>query len=86
MMPCVELLQRVRAVRRERTATARGPIERGVVMHHRHAVARQADVELEPVGADRKAVVERDERVFRAQLRPAAMREHQWRPERGDRM
>ena len=40
-----------------------------VVVHDDDAVAREVDVELEPVGAERQAVVERRERVLRPQRR-----------------
>ena len=57
--------------------------ERPIVMHDDDAVAREADVELEAVGAERQAVVERGDRVLRRERAAAAMREHQG-PRRGE--
>ena len=55
-----------------------------VVVHDDDAVARQVHVELEPIGAERQAVVERGDRVLRRERAAAAMREHQ-RPRRAER-
>ena len=46
-------------------------------MHHDHAVARQVHVQFEAVGAEREAVVERRDRVFRRQRAATAMGKHQ---------
>jgi len=51
------------------------------VVHDDDAVAREADVELEPVAAEAKAVVEGLDRVLGRKRAAAAMREHQ-RPQR----
>ena len=47
-----------------RAGIAGRALERIVVMHDDHAVARQVHVELEAVGAAGQAVVERDQRVL----------------------
>ena len=59
-------------------------IERRVVMDDDDAVARQVHVELEAVGAERQAVVERRDRVLGRQRAAAAMREDE-RPGRRQR-
>ena len=46
-------------------------------MHDDDAVARQVDVELEPVGAKREAVIERGDGVLRPERRAAAVRVHE---------
>ena len=56
-------------------APVRRALQRRVVMHDDDAVARQVHVELEAVGAERQAVVERRDRVLRPQRGAAAMRE-----------
>ena len=59
-------------VGRERStppAEVRRPVERRVVMHDDDAVPRQADVELEAVGAERQAVVERGDACSPARAR-----------------
>ena len=63
--------------RRDRPAPVRRPLQRRVVVDDDHAVARQVDVELEPVGAERQAVIEGREGVLGRERAPAAVREHQ---------
>ena len=46
-------------------------------MNHDNLVAREVDVELEAIGAGRQSAIERCNRVFRANLAAAAMREHE---------
>ena len=65
-------------------AAVRGPIQRRVVVHDDDPVARQMDVELQPVGAERQPVIEGEERVLRPKRRPAAMRENLWSPSARD--
>ena len=48
-----------------------------IVVNDDDAVAREVHVELEAVGAEREAVVERRDRVLRRQRAAAAMREHE---------
>ena len=69
--------QLIRGAIRDRAAQRRRPIQGPIVMHDDHAVAREVDVELEAVGAEREAVVERGDRILRRQRAPAAMREHE---------
>ena len=52
----------------------RCPVQRGVVHDHRHAVARQADVQFDPVCTGGKPGAEGHERVLRCQGRTAPMR------------
>jgi len=61
----------------DRTAQGRGAVERPIVMNDDDAVARQVNVELDSVGSERQAVVERFHRVFRRKRAAAAVREHQ---------
>jgi hypothetical protein len=53
------------------------------VMNDRDAVAREAHVKLEAVGATGEARGERGQRVFRRERAPAAVSEHQ-RPRRSE--
>ena len=66
---------------RHGTLEVRRPFERAIVMDDDDAVAREVHVELEAVGAERQAVVERRERVFRGERAAASMREDE-RPRR----
>ena len=50
-----------------------GPIERRVVVHDHGPVARQLHIELETVGAERQAVIERRQGVLGPQRGAAAM-------------
>jgi hypothetical protein len=50
-----------------------GPIEGRIVMHDDNAVTREMDIEFEPIRAERKAVIEGDDRVFGAKDRSAAV-------------
>jgi hypothetical protein len=61
----------------DRTLPIGGAVERAIVDDDGDAVARQLDVDLEAVGAERKTVVERRHGIFRGQQRAAAMRKHQ---------
>ena len=63
-----------RGERRDEAGAAGRPIERVVVVHDDDAVAGEVDVELEAVGAEREAVIERGDRVLRTERRSAAMR------------
>ena len=65
-----------RRQRGQRTAMIGRTIQGPVVMHHDHPVARQMYVELEPVGAERQAVLERRDRILRPQRRAATMGEY----------
>ncbi len=58
----------------DRTSPARRPLQRRIVVDHDHAIARQVDVELEAIRAERHAVIERRDGVLRAQRGAAAMR------------
>ena len=58
---------------RDQAAAARRPLERVVVMDDDHAVARQVDVELEPLRATGDAVIERLEGVLRPERRTPPM-------------
>ena len=71
----IDARELVRGARGERSARVGRPIERVVVMHDDHAVARQVDVELQTIGAERQPMVERHHRVLRPQRRAAAMGE-----------
>ena len=62
--------------RRERAVSVGRPLQRGIVMHHDNAVARQVHIELDTVGAERETVIECKDCVLGAKRRPAAVREH----------
>ncbi len=47
------------------------------MVHNHYAVAREVDVELEPISAKREAVIERDDGVFGAKGCAAAMSVHE---------
>ena len=66
----------VRGQRRDWTTAIRRALQRLVVVHHHHAVAREVDVELQPVGPERQPMVERQQRVLGTKQGPAPMREH----------
>jgi hypothetical protein len=48
-------------------------------MHDRYAIAREMDIELEAVGAGRKAALECWNRVLGTERPPAPVREHERR-------
>jgi len=56
------------------TSPIRRPLQCRIVVDHDDAVARQVDVQLEAIRAERHAVIERRNGVLRAQRGPAAMR------------
>src|SRR4029450_6572755 len=56
---------------------SRGAIARRIMVNHDNSVARKVDVELEAIGAGHQSAIERLNRVFRANLAPAAMRKHE---------
>jgi hypothetical protein len=60
-----------------RPVQRRRAIQRAIVMDHDDAVSREADVELDAVGAERQAFVECGQRVLRREPGAAAMREDQ---------
>ena len=59
----------------DRSRGARRPVQLPVVMHDRHTIAREMHIELQAVGAGGEAAVERGDRIFRADLAAATMRE-----------
>ena len=59
---------------RERTARVGRAIEQRIVVDDDDAVAREVDVELEPVSAKREAIVERGQGVLGPERRAASMR------------
>jgi hypothetical protein len=61
-------------------------IERRIVMNDDHTVAREMDVELEPVRSQRKSVIERRDGVLGPQRGPTPMSEYLWTPEAQRRM
>ena len=61
----------------DRAREIRGAVERRIVMDHDDGVAREMDVQLEAVGAEREAVVEGRTCVLGRERAPAAVREHQ---------
>jgi len=63
-----------------RPAKIRRPLERTVVVNDDDPVAREADVELEAVGAQPEPLVERRERVLWSERAASPMREHQPAP------
>jgi hypothetical protein len=60
--------------RMNRATAVRAAIEIGIVMDDGYAVAREADIELEPIGTRLHAAIERRDRVFGAECAPAAVR------------
>jgi hypothetical protein len=76
VVPGVEPRELICRQRRKRTASVRGSLEPGIVMDDDHAVPRKVHVQLEPVRAERKSMIERQNRVLGPQRRPAAMRIH----------
>ncbi len=81
VIPGIDASQLVGRQRLDGPRSIGGAIERRIVKDHGHAVGRQPHVELDTVGAERHAVVERGHGVFRRELGAAAMREDQ-RPRR----
>jgi hypothetical protein len=65
-----------------RTMQVCGPFEGPVVVHDHDAIARELNVELQAVYAERQSIVERGKRVFRSERGTAAVREHKWPPRR----
>jgi hypothetical protein len=51
-------------------------------MHNDHVVARQPDIQLDPVGAERQAVIEGEKRVLGPKRGAPPMREDLRAPER----
>ncbi len=78
----IEPREVIRGQVRNRAAAIRGAIYRTIVVHDDHAVARQVDVELEPISAQRHPVVEGEQRVLGAKRRAAAVGKHLGAPER----
>src|SRR5262245_26386862 len=74
--PGIQPGERVRRLPRHRPASIRGSLQRGVVVDDDHAIAREVNVQFEPVRTEGQAVVEGEDRVLRPQQRPAPMREH----------
>jgi hypothetical protein len=60
----------------DRAAAVGEPIDAGVVEHHRHAVGRQHDVELDRRDAQRRRAAEAGQRVLLVQPRHAAVADH----------
>ena len=63
-VPGVDAGELFRRSLRDRSSRVRRPLEGRVVVDDDDAVAREVDVELEPIGAERQAVIERDDGVF----------------------
>lgn len=61
----------------DRAATVGRAIERLVMNEDRHTIGRELDVDLEAVGAEGQAVVERRHGVLRGEPRATAVRKHQ---------
>ena len=61
----------------DRTRSIGGPLERVIVNDDGNAIGRQLHVDLEAVGAERHAVVDRGQGVFRREACAAAMGEDQ---------
>ena len=72
----VEALQLGEAERGDRAGAVGGAVHCRVVHHHDGAVGGHAQVHLEHVGAELRRMLERGERVLRAQRRAAAVRDH----------
>jgi hypothetical protein len=62
----------------DRTVQVCGPFEGPVVMHDHDAIAREVNVELQAIRAERQSIVERGKRIFRCERRAASVREHKW--------
>ena len=67
---------------RHRTLEICRPFQHAVVVNDDDAVAREMQVELEAVGAERQAVVERRQGVFRGERAPSTVREDEGRRRR----
>ncbi len=74
-VPGIDARELIRASRGDRPVRVRRALERVVVMNDDDAVARQMNVELDTVGAERQPMVERRHRILRPQRRAATMGE-----------
>ena len=71
----IDARELIRGARGDRSVRVRRALERVVVVHDDDAVAREVDVELETVGAERQSVIERHHRVLGPERRAAAVGE-----------
>ena len=81
----VYLRQLVRGQGTEPAPAIRRPLERRIMVHDHHTVARQVHVEFQAVGAERETVIERGDGVFRAEGCTASMSVYQRACGRGGR-
>ena len=61
---------------RDRAGEVRRPLQCPVVVDDDDAIAREVNVELQTLGAERQAAVEGRDRILRREHAPASMREH----------
>ena len=72
-VPRVDARELIRAACSDRPLRVRRALERVIVMNDDDTVARQMDVELDTVSAERQSMIERDHRVLRPKRRAATV-------------
>ena len=74
----IQPAQLIGGQRGERPSTVGRALQCRIVVHDDDAVAREVDVELDAVGAEREPVIERQQRVLRPKFRTATVRVDKW--------